>query len=29
LKDGDKQEAQVAMREHIVFVRDRLLNSFL
>jgi DNA-binding GntR family transcriptional regulator len=28
LKDGDKQEAQVAMREHIVFVRDRLLNSF-
>lgn len=29
LKGGDKQEAQVAMREHIVFVRDRLLNSFL
>jgi DNA-binding GntR family transcriptional regulator len=29
LKSGDKQEAQVAMREHIVFVRDRLLNSFL
>jgi DNA-binding GntR family transcriptional regulator len=28
LKGGDKQEAQVAMREHIVFVRDRLLNSF-
>ena len=28
LKSGDKTEAQVAMREHILFVRDRLLNSF-
>ncbi len=27
LKDGDKQEAQIAMREHILFVRDRLLAS--
>jgi DNA-binding GntR family transcriptional regulator len=27
LKSGDKQEAQVAMREHILFVRDRLLGS--
>src|SRR3984885_9180082 len=29
LKSGDKQEAQIAMQEHIVFVRDRLLSSFL
>jgi DNA-binding GntR family transcriptional regulator len=28
LKSGDKHEAQLAMREHIVFVRDRLLASF-
>jgi DNA-binding GntR family transcriptional regulator len=28
LEKGDKQEAQVAMQEHIVFVRDRLLSSF-
>jgi DNA-binding FadR family transcriptional regulator len=28
LKKGDKREAQVAMQEHIVFVRDRLLGSF-
>jgi DNA-binding GntR family transcriptional regulator len=28
LKSGDKTEAQIAMREHILFVRDRLLNSF-
>jgi DNA-binding GntR family transcriptional regulator len=27
LKTGDKQEAQSAMREHILFVRDRLLSS--
>jgi DNA-binding GntR family transcriptional regulator len=27
LKSGDKQEAQAAMREHILFVRDRLLGS--
>lgn len=28
LKDGDRKEAQMAMQEHIVFVRDRLLSSF-
>jgi DNA-binding GntR family transcriptional regulator len=28
LKSGDKTEAQIAMREHILFVRDRLLSSF-
>jgi DNA-binding GntR family transcriptional regulator len=28
LKSGDKQEAQLAMKEHIIFVRDRLLSSF-
>jgi DNA-binding GntR family transcriptional regulator len=27
LKSGDKHEAQVAMQEHIIFVRDRLLSS--
>jgi DNA-binding GntR family transcriptional regulator len=27
LKNDDKQEAQIAMREHILFVRDRLLAS--
>ena len=28
LKSGDKKEAQIAMQEHILFVRDRLLSSF-
>jgi DNA-binding GntR family transcriptional regulator len=28
LKSGDKKDAQMAMQEHIVFVRDRLLASF-
>jgi DNA-binding GntR family transcriptional regulator len=27
LKSGDKGEAQTAMKEHILFVRDRLLSS--
>jgi len=28
LKDGNKREARAAMREHIAFVRERLLKSF-
>jgi DNA-binding FadR family transcriptional regulator len=28
LKDGNKREARTAMREHIAFVRERLLKSF-
>jgi DNA-binding FadR family transcriptional regulator len=28
LKEGNKREARTAMREHIAFVRERLLKSF-